>query len=499
MVYYRKYRPQQLSELDLANVREKLLLILKNKNIAHAFLFTGPKGLGKTSSARILAKAINCEKHIAGNVKMETKKTTRQEPTDSLQAVEPCNKCEACISITGGSNIDVLEIDAASNRGIDEIRDLRDRVKFAPSNLRYKVYIIDEVHMLTTDAFNALLKTLEEPPSHVVFVLCTTEMHKIPHTILSRAFNISFQKPTKEELLGSLQRIIDGEKLDVEKGVLETIYDLSEGSFRDAAKILEELSISSSGGKITTEIAESIFKNSTIEREVENLVLALSVRNAKGALEIIQKLVDVNCDFKTVAEKIVGKFHQLLLVKTGLLAGNDINEFTISDIEYAADLFNDAYKNIRFSVFPSLSLELAAVRFCTQNSVLEKQEAAQVEKPEADKIAQQGLNKTQVEKPEAKSKEPEAGYSHGDLFKPTVVSDNFFSELITRVKKDNHSISGVLRGCRMVSITDDQVVIETKFKFHKDKLSETKTLAILEKRSSEILAKPIKVAVAIAK
>ena len=183
MVYYRKYRPQKVSELDLEEIREKLESILRAKEIPHAFLFSGPKGLGKTSAARILAKASNCEqrwevrnekldKEVRSG-KKKNQKITLQNPTSHLSPltsnIEPCNVCDNCVSITNGSNIDVLEVDAASNRGIDEIRDLRGKIKYAPAALRKKVYIIDEVHMLTTDAFNALLKTLQEPPSHSVF------------------------------------------------------------------------------------------------------------------------------------------------------------------------------------------------------------------------------------------------------------------------------------------------------------------------------------------
>src|SRR3989344_1947762 len=169
MVFYRKYRPQTIEELDSRQVRDKLTSVLSKDSGFHALLFTGPKGLGKTSAARIVAKAVNCEK-INDYSKGKKLKGT----------LEPCNKCSACTSITNGTNMDVLEIDGASNRGIDEIRDLREKIKLSPAYALKKVYIIDEVHMLTTEAFNALLKTLEEPPNHVIFILCTTEPHKVP-------------------------------------------------------------------------------------------------------------------------------------------------------------------------------------------------------------------------------------------------------------------------------------------------------------------------------
>src|SRR5215469_4743338 len=199
MVFYRKYRPQHISDLDSASVRQTLYAVLQ-KNIPHAFLFTGPKGLGKTSTARIVAKVVNCEKRKKGET-------------------EPCNICSQCVSIASGTNVDVLEIDAASNRGIDEIRELKEKIRLAPVLAIQKVYIIDEVHMLTTEAFNALLKTLEEPPEHAMFILCTTEAHKVPETIVSRCFQIMFKPATDQEIARSLERVAKGENLKIEKDV----------------------------------------------------------------------------------------------------------------------------------------------------------------------------------------------------------------------------------------------------------------------------------------
>lgn len=282
MVYYRKYRPQTITDLDLALVREKLTAILFSNNIPHAFLFTGSKGLGKTSSARILAKAINCL---------------------TPKGIEPCNTCDVCVSITNGSNIDVLEIDAASNGGVEEMRTLRERVKFASSTLKKKVYIIDEVHMLSTGAFNALLKTLEEPPSHVVFILATTELHKLPATVVSRTFQVQFEKPTEGELVHSLERIVEGEQLKTDEAVLKEIFKVSEGSFRDGAKILEELSLAAGGKSMTKDLFEKTFHTKGMEDEVFALLESYASRNAKEGLLIINKLYGSGADFKIVIEK----------------------------------------------------------------------------------------------------------------------------------------------------------------------------------------------------
>src|ERR1700722_9521228 len=236
MVFYRKYRPQKIDDLDSAAVRDTLHAVLQN-DVSHAFLFTGPKGLGKTSTARIVAKVVNCE----------TPKNKREKE------IEPCNKCDQCVSITSGNNVDILEIDAASNRGIDEIRELKEKIRLAPVAAKRKVYIIDEVHMLTTEAFNALLKTLEEPPEHAMFILCTTEAHKVPETIISRCFQIMFKPATEEELVRSFKRIVEGEKLKIDDEVLKYIAGLADRGFRDGVKMLEEVYLLSQNKPITKE------------------------------------------------------------------------------------------------------------------------------------------------------------------------------------------------------------------------------------------------------
>jgi DNA polymerase-3 subunit gamma/tau len=216
---YLKYRPQKIDELDIAEARESLGKIVKSGEVPHAFLFSGPKGTGKTSAARIIAKIVNCE---SGGAK-------------------PCDKCDQCKSISVGGNIDVIEIDAASHRGIDDVRTLRDAVKLSPAQAKKKVYIIDEAHMLTTEASNALLKTLEEPPEHVMFILATTNPEKLIPTIRSRTTNINFRKATDDEVIRSLLRVVAGEKKKISEASLSLIAKAANGSFRDATKILEQL------------------------------------------------------------------------------------------------------------------------------------------------------------------------------------------------------------------------------------------------------------------
>ncbi len=489
MVFYRKYRPQTISELDLASVREKLASILKAKDLPHAFLFTGPRGLGKTSTARILAKAINCEKRDGG--------------------IEPCNKCDSCRSITSGSNLDVLEIDAASNRGIDEIRDLREKIKFAPAILSKKVYIIDEVHMLTTDAFNALLKTLEEPPSHAMFILCTTEVEKIPATISSRTFQVFFEKPTVEEVKKSIAKIITGEKIEIDDAVLTQIFKLSGGSFRDAAKIIEELSIAGHG-KITKETAEKVFKTESSDIAIENLLNALTNKDAESAFLIIQNLADNGADFKIITEKLATILHGVILNSVGI-AGQEVGSTNInaSDASVLLSKINESYKEIKTSILPQIPIEIIIAEWCAsgetkkEETVLKEKEVSRPEEKIEIKaivesvpvVEEKNVQKDEIVESDSSSNEKER--DHGELYRKDALPENFFAALLVRVKQDNHSIAGILRGCKLVNMTDETIHFETLYKFHRDKLSEPKTIDILNKRSSEILKKNVIVRVEI--
>ncbi len=314
MTLYLKYRPQTIDEIDIASVRESLTNIIKSGNIPHAFLFSGPKGTGKTSLARILAKTINCT---------------------SNKAMKPCNNCSSCLSITNGNNIDVIEMDAASNRGIDDIRVLRDVVKLSPANSKAKIYIIDECHMLTTEASNALLKTLEEPPNHVYFILATTNPEKLIGTIKSRTTLIQFTKATSEEIMRSLQRIIDKEEILINNEELKQIIKLAKGSFRDAVKNLEQY------------VSDKSFLNNDTEADSSELVLSVIKKDINKSLEIVKKSTNID----NLTNELLDKLHQIL-VETQNQEIIPLIEFILTSKEM-----------VKYSPIEELPLELALIKW----------------------------------------------------------------------------------------------------------------------------------------
>ncbi len=443
MVFYLKYRPKKISELDSEAVRSRLENVLSGKlpdKIPHAFLFTGPRGLGKTSTARIIAKAINC--------------TNRKE-----KEIEPCNRCESCKSIISGSNLDVLEIDGASNRGIDEIRDLREKIRLAPLNSKKKIYIIDEVHMLTAEAFNALLKTLEEPPAHAVFILCTTEAQKVPLTITSRCFHIKFSRAAEEDLVGSFQRIIKGEGAKAEKQALLEIAILSDGSFRDGAKILEELI--SVSPKITHDLIERKYKTKTINNSLNELINSFEKRDAGKGIKIVSNLSNDGIDFKLFTEELINRLHEDLLSKVD---GKETG-LSLSETKELIEMLVKSHTSIKYAILPQLPLELTIVEWA------------------ANEVSSSLDQKNEQISP---AKKPSIG---------ALENDKILKELIDKLKSENFSIAGVLRGCSVEKFNDKELILSTGFKFHKERLSDKKTITLMEKLLLQIVGKNIKFSV----
>ncbi|HWY79040.1 MAG TPA: DNA polymerase III subunit gamma/tau [Candidatus Sulfotelmatobacter sp.] len=500
MVFYRKYRPQTIDDLDSKAVRDTLHAVLQ-KAIPHAFLFTGPKGLGKTSTARIIAKAVNCENQKKG-------------------LVEPCNACDQCISITNGTNVDILEIDAASNRGIDEIRDLKEKIRLAPVSATKKVYIIDEVHMLTTEAFNALLKTLEEPPEHAMFMLCTTEAHKVPETIVSRCFQITFKKATDEEILRALKRIVISEKLQIADEALVVIAKMADGGFRDATKILEEVSLFAYGEGITKTFLEKSFKITKIPLQIENLLEVLKNGKAKAGLELIKELTLEGIDLKFFITQVLVALHIQLLIKMGVETGKDISGFGVNEIRALVVLFSQAYQEMKYAVLPQLPLELAVIEWCeeTKSAVIPTvsvdtslQKSIIAEDTEVSVISlrkQVGTIKklkalygtakqdvTDENRDTIETTSVELLQTAGDGTVTKEWMELFWQNLISEMKKYNHTVAGVLRGCTIKSFNKQHLLIQTTYKFHKERLDDMKNRDALLKISKLLTGKDIEITV----
>lgn len=336
MSFYRKYRPQRFSEIvEQDHVRRTFLNALKRKTLSHAHIFTGTRGTGKTSAARIVARALNCE----------------QLQSDG----EPCNECGICRDALDGRLVDIIEIDAASNRGIDEIRDLKEKIAFSPSRGRAKIYIIDEVHMLTAPAFNALLKTLEEPPSHAYFILATTEPHRVPETILSRCQRFDFHRIKTDAIAQHLALIAKKEKITAETAALELIARQSSGGMRDALGMLEQLG---ANGSITAaEVAENLGLARPLA--VENFASALLTEKLSEALETIDNLVREGVNLIQFNKAVLGRLREAMLQK---VAENNLGEAK-TVLKIVAE-FARAGEELKSAVIPQLPLEAAAILIC---------------------------------------------------------------------------------------------------------------------------------------
>ncbi|HTP02453.1 MAG TPA: DNA polymerase III subunit gamma/tau [Anaerolineales bacterium] len=346
---YRKYRPKGWDEvIGQEHVVRTLRNAIAADRVGHAYLFGGPRGTGKTTLARLLAKAVNCL-------------------ADDL-AQRPCNKCANCKAVNENRFMDLIEIDAASNTGVDDIRDLRDKINFAPSQGRYKIYIIDEVHMLSTQAFNALLKTLEEPPPHAIFVLATTEIHKIPATVLSRCQRHEFRRVPVDEILSNLQQIVKAEGIQADDEALTLIARQATGSMRDAQSLLDQLS--SVGGRITLNLAQAVLGTATSE-SVLAVIQSIREREPAAGLDSIHRALDSGADPRTVARQIVEYLRAVLLMQMGnseqvemtkelkARMAEDAQALPTADVLRLMKAFNEAAVDTRGGWQPSLSLELA--------------------------------------------------------------------------------------------------------------------------------------------
>jgi len=346
---YRKWRPKTWGEIvGQQHIVQTLKNAVATERVAHAYLFSGPRGTGKTTAARLLAKAVNC--------------------LDADLAKRPCNRCEHCKAVNESRFLDLIEIDAASQTGVDDVRDLRDKINFTPNQGRYKIYIIDEVHMFSNSAFNALLKTLEEPPPHAIFVLATTEIHKIPPTVLSRCQRHEFRRLPVDEVVAQLARIVKAENLEAEPEALTLIARQATGSLRDAISLLDQLA--STGQDITLGLTQTVLGTAT-SQTVLDLIEAVLDRDPAAGLDAVHAALDAGTDPRVLARQVVDYLRGLMLIQMGnasqlelavdtrLRAEKHAGAFPQADVLRMVRIFNAAAGEQRGNWQPALPLELA--------------------------------------------------------------------------------------------------------------------------------------------
>ncbi len=444
---YRKYRPNNFDNLvGQDHVKNTLVNAIKGDSIAHAYLFTGPRGTGKTSTARLIAKALICN-----NLKDD---------------YEPCDECEFCKDIVDARLIDLIEIDAASNRGIDEVRDLKEKIKFAPSRAKYKVYIIDEVHMMTKEAFNALLKTLEEPPAHAYFILATTEIHKIPDTIISRCQRFDFKRISEKCLMTRLSYIAQKENVEADAEALAIISHYVNGGLRDAIGLFEQLTTDK---KLTHEHVKEILAV-TDNNLLENLLNCLINNETNKALKTINNVYGQGSDLKQFTHEIIE------LLRKKMLENISSNKEEADKYLRMIEIFQKAQQNLESSI-PQLSLEIAVIKIAGPVEIVNKE-----------KVTEEKFEKVVVEKKENRDhKKIEENSSEISL---ELIKDNW-PRITERIKTPSLRMS--LKSAVPVNLKDHDLTLELATKFHKDKIMESESRVELEKTIKDVLNFAVKI------
>jgi len=486
--YYRKWRPQTWDDIT---GQEHVISTLRNAvtadRVAHAFLFAGPRGTGKTSSARLLAKAVNCL-------------------ADEL-ADRPCNVCEYCKAVNQGRFLDLIEIDAASNTSVDDVRDLRDKINFSPNQGRFKVYIIDEVHMLSTAAFNALLKTLEEPPPHAIFILATTEVHKIPATVLSRCQRHEFRRIPVNDIVSNLEMIVKKEDIQVDPEVLTLIARQATGSLRDAVSLLDQLA--STSQKITLEIAQAVLGTATSLSVLEIISAILEKDSAKG-LTSLHQILDSGSDHRQFARQVVDYLRNLILVRMGNANQVDATvevraqmakhaqAFSVQDLIRVIRAFNHAANDARSTWQPALSLELAII----ESIALPPEVVDQTVQTAASPIKQAGLRLPKAQPVKSRETVPAQASPPAQTAgsSPEAVADplpqnvsQHWREILSLVREQNPQTQALLNSCKPLGIKNGALILGFNGEFAKSKMEQGENLEIVRQVINQVLGEAMPV------
>ncbi len=512
---YRRWRSQTFGEIiGQEHVTQTLLNALRAGRIGHAYLLAGPRGTGKTTTARVLAKAVNC-----------------LDPQNG----EPCNRCAICRSINEGRALDLIEIDGASNRGIDEIRALREKIAFSPGECRYKVYVIDEVHMLTDPAFNALLKTLEEPPPHAILVLATTEPHRIPLTVLSRCQRFDFRRVPLPSLRQKLERICVGEQVRAAPEALDAIARYAAGSFRDAESLLDQL-VSYGSEEITLDQVHRVLGTAPQE-VISGIVAAIAARDVSAGLHWIDQGLNAGVEPRQLAREVLEHLRGLLLLKNGsaaLLAvtpellgvmNAQAEAFSLRRLLETLRKFNEAANQLKSVLRGQLPLELALV----ESTALPETEplpdkgpvgvrpimpsAPPAAPPPSAFDAESGARRTLGAASAVPPREPavevaEPLASPGPQTEPPVQSAGAteitlewlqanWGPFLQAVRPRSRSVEALLKSCEPVSVEKDVVTLGFYHSFHKDRMDESKNRVVAEDALREITQRAYRVKTAL--
>ncbi len=480
---YRKYRPKTFDDILGQNHVTKILKNqVKSGNIGHAYLFSGTRGTGKTSAAKVLARAVNCLNPVDGN---------------------PCNECSVCKGILDESLMDVIEMDAASNRKIEDIRELKEKIIYPPSVAKYKVYIIDEVHMLTNEAFNALLKTLEEPPKHLIFILATTEPEKLPQTILSRCQRFDFKRITNNDIIYNMQTILDSMDITVEKRALELVARNSDGAMRDALSLLDQL-IAYDSNNITYEDCINILGITSSDLIFE-LVDAINERDIGKSLEILERVILEGKDIQQFVKDLTYHFRNLMISKVSknpeeLIFTEDVEryiaqskKFELDDILKCLEILRDTDSNVKWALQPRIVLELAIIKMIEKGEVTkEDKNVSQHEKEEKESIKEEVTKKisknVEVEKKDSKT----VSSADEEKFSLKYVKAQW-PKIMQIIKSKKISIYALIMEGEVQRVDDNRIVITYKegFEFHKNAVNSPQNKEFLEQVLSEYFSTPI--------